>query len=129
MRITLPIVKLNAIVYFFDDEEGIAQFEKEEALIYETWRSFLNSSFVDQGIGFRSGSRGIEIISKGIEDPKKVRFSSFIRLDDGSLTAILHHEYAVDEIDELIQDYLIRHSKDEEIFEIYINTPYRMETL
>lgn len=129
MRITLPIVKLNAIGYFFDDKEAIAQFEKEETLIYEIWRSFLSSPFVDQGIGFQSGIRGIEVISKGIEDPNKVRFSSFIRLDDDSLAAILHHEYALDEIDELIQDYLIVHSRDEKIFEVCINTPNRVETL
>ncbi len=122
MRIKFPIVKLDASAYFFDDIRAIAQYEREEALIYETWRKLLTSPLLTQGISFESGFRGIEILSKGIDDPKKVRFSSFVKLNDGKLQAVLHHEYAIDELDELIYDYLIMHSRNNNSFIIQINT-------
>lgn len=120
MKIVLPIVELDATCIFFDDREAIKKHEEEEEMLFDTWRTFLKSShIIENGFYFFSGNRGIVTITKGIEDSEKIRVSSFIRLSDGRLDAILHHEYGKNEIDDLIIDHLYTHSKGCNIFEIY----------
>ncbi len=113
---SIPLFTLSAKEIFSGNDEIIKQCNEEEKKIIDFWCELIYKYFKDEGIAIHDENL-LYTLTRGIENQKNVRFSSFIKKEN-NYYAILHHEYNLEKegensISSLVNDWLFSFSKQE----------------
>ena len=99
---------------FFGDDVLQTKILLTERKITDFWKNLINNKNLESGYQIKTSDNTFITLTKGIEIKDGVRYSSFIQTDNG-VEAILHHEYSMENIRDLVHDWLFVFSKEENV--------------